>query len=354
MKAWEIGEQTDIDSLRLGERDEPVPEFGEVLLAVKACALNHRDLNIVRNRYGSRSKPPTRIPVHDFAAEVISVGDGVTTVAPGDQVSAPHFINWINGNFFPEYLSHDLGNSMDGVLAERIVLPARSLFKLPSILNDEQNATLVAAGTAVWSTVQKLGQIKAGDTVLSLGTGGVSVFAMQIAKMNGARAAITSSSDEKLARMRELGADVTANYRTNPDWEQEVLEKTGGVDIVVETAGIGTLGKSMACCAPNARIGLIGALARGEQPSMGGLLLKNLTLKGITSGSRKMMEEFVAAIEANGFEPVIDRVFDFDQAREAYEHLDSATHIGKDGRPRKNRIGKWLIRKQNCRVVIKL
>ena len=329
MKAWEMGDQTGIESLRLTERNEPDFGYGEALLAVKACALNHRDLNIIRNRYGSRSKPPTRIPVHDFAAEVVAVGEGVTTVAPGDHVGAPHFIDWIDGDFFPGIFAHDLGNSMDGVLAERIVLPARSLFKLPSQLNDEQNATLTAAGTAVWSTAQRLGQIKAGDTLLSLGTGGVSVFAMQIAKMNGARAVITSSSDEKLERMRDLGADVTVNYRTNPDWEKEVLEKTGGVDIVVETAGIGTLGKSMACCAPNARIGLIGAMARGEQPSLGGLLGKNLVLKGITSGSRTMMEEFVAAIEANGFEPVIDRVFDFEQAPDAYEHLDSATHIGK-------------------------
>ena len=163
-----------------------------------------------------------------------------------------------------------------------------------------------------------------------LGTGGVSVFALQIAKMNGARAVITSSSDEKLERMRALGADVTVNYRSSPDWDKEVLEKTGGVDIVVETGGIGTLGKSMACCAPNGRIGLIGALAgRAEQPSMGGLLLKNLVLKGITSGSRTMLEEFVSAIEVNGFDPYIDRVFDIDETREAYEYLDSAAHIGK-------------------------
>lgn len=329
MKAWELGDQTGLDSLRLTERHEPDPGYGEVLLAVKACALNHRDLMIARNRYGSRSKPHTRIAAHDFAAEVMAVGEGVTRVAPGDQVSAPHYINWINGDCLPEYRSHDLGNSIDGVLAERIVLPAHCLFHLPSQLSAEQNATLTAAGAAVWSTVQDLGQVKAGDTVLSLGTGGVSVFALQIAKMNGARAVITSSSDEKLERMRALGADVTVNYKTNPDWEKEVLEKTGGVDIVVETAGIGTLGKSMACCAPNARIGLIGALAQGEQPSLGGLLGKNLVLKGITSGSRTMMEEFVAAIEANGFDPVIDRVFAFDEARDAYEHLNSGSHIGK-------------------------
>lgn len=329
MKVWEIGDQLGIDSLRMTERDEPSVSHGQALLAVKACALNNRDLRIARNQYGGRSKPATRIALHDFAAEIISIGEGVDNVLPGDIVGAPHYINWINGNCFPEYRANDLGNSIDGVLAEFIVLPAHGLFKYPSKLTVEENATLVAAGTCVWSTLQELGQIKAGDTVLSLGTGGVSVFAMQIAKMNGARAVITSSSDSKLERMRDLGADVTVNYRTNPDWEKEVFEKTGGVDIVVETAGIGTLGKSMACCAPNARIGLIGALAQGEPPNLGNLLLKNLVLKGITTGSRTMMEEFVVAIETNGFKPVIDRVFDFDQAREAYRHLESASHIGK-------------------------
>ncbi len=190
-----------------------------------------------------------------------------------------------------------------------------------------QNSTLAAAGATVWSTVERLGQIKAGDTVLSLGTGGVSVFAMQIAKMNGARAVITSSSDEKLGRMRALGADVTVNYPSNPEWEKEVLEETGGVDIVVETV-VGTLDKSIYCCAPNARIGLIGTLDAGE-PSIRGLLGKNAVLKGITSGSRKMLEEFVDAIEVGGFEPVVDRVFDFDDAPEAYRYLDGGSHIGK-------------------------
>jgi len=328
MKAWEIGEQTGFDSLRMTERDVPRPRHGQVLLSVKACALNHRDLRIAQNRYG-RSKPATRIPVHDVAAEVVELGERVTRLSVGDLVGATHFADWINGNFVPGYLSNDLGNSADGVLAEYIVLPAHCLFKLPSRLSIEENATLAAAGAAVWSTVQKLGQIKAGDTVLSLGTGGVSVFSLQIAKLNGARAVITSSSDEKLERMKALGADVTVNYRSNPDWEQEVLAQTGGVDIVVETVGTGTLGKSIACCAPNARIGLIGALAQSREPNLGGLLIKNIVLKGITSGSRTMLEEFVDAIDVNGFAPVIDRVFDFDGSRQAYEYLDSGAHVGK-------------------------
>lgn len=326
MKAWEIGDQRGIDSLRLSERSNPVALHGQAVLAVKACALNHRDLKIARDDYGP-PKPATRIPLADVAAEVVSIGEGVTNVVPGDLVGATHFTGWIDGDFDPKDFGQDLGNNADGVLAERIVLPADCLFKLPSNLSLVQSSTLGAAGATVWSTVQRLGQIKAGDTVLSLGTGGVSVFAMQIAKMNGARTVITSSSDEKLERMRALGADVTVNYRSNPEWEKEIVAKTGGVDIVVETVG-GTLRQSLYCCAPNARVGLIGTLAQGEL-SLSGLLSKNIVLKGITSGSRTMLEEFVDAIEVGGFEPIVDRVFDFDDAREAYRYLASGAHIGK-------------------------
>lgn len=327
MKVWEIGKQTGIESLQMVNRDNPIAMHGQAVLSVKACALNHRDLKIARDDYGP-SKPETRIPLADVAAEVISVGEGVTHVSPGDQVGATHFTGWVDGDYSPQSaFIADLGNTADGVLGERIVLPAHCLFHLPRNLTLVESATLGAAGATVWSTVQRLGQVKAGDTVLSLGTGGVSVFAMQIAKMNGARAVITSSSDEKLERMRALGADVTVNYRSNPDWEKEILEKTGGVDIVVETVG-GTLDKSMYCCAPNARVGLIGALDSG-QPKLNGLLSKNIVLKGITSGSRKMLEEFVDAIEVGGFNPIVDRVFEFDEAPAAYRYLDSGAHIGK-------------------------
>jgi NADPH:quinone reductase-like Zn-dependent oxidoreductase len=329
MKAWEIGNQTGLDSLRMVERDDPIAGHGQAVVAIRACALNHRDLMIMRNRYGG-PKPETRIPLSDAAGEVISVGEGVTHVAPGDRVCATHFTGWTDGAFDPAYFGHDLGNSADGLLAERVALPAACLVKLPDNLSDRAAATIPVAGATVWSCVHRLGQIKAGDTVLMLGTGGVSIYALQIAKMNGARAVITSSSNDKLERVRALGADVTINYRTNPNWDQAVLDEAGGADIVVETGGIGTLGQSLNACRPNARVGLIGALAgRAEQPSLGPLLLRNLVLKGITSGSRTMLEEFVAAVEVNGFDPVIDRVFDFDDARAAYEYLDSGSHIGK-------------------------
>ncbi|MGB1876494.1 MAG: zinc-dependent alcohol dehydrogenase family protein [Rhodospirillaceae bacterium] len=328
MKAWEVGDQKGLGSLRMVERDPPIAGHGQAVVAIKACALNHRDLMVMRGGYGG-PKPETRIPLGDGAGEVIAIGEGVTNVSLGDNVCATHFTGWIDGAFKPSYFGHDLGSTADGTLAEQIVVPAACLVKTPMNFTPEESSTLPITGATVWACVQALGQVKAGDTVLTLGTGGVSVFALQFAKMNGARAVITSSSDEKLERMKALGADVTVNYRDNPDWEKEVLEQTGGVDIVVETVGTSTLGKSMAACAPNGRIGLIGALGGQGQPNMGGLLLKNLVLKGITSGSKTMLEECVAAIEVNGIDPVIDKVFSFEDAPEAYEYLDSAAHIGK-------------------------
>lgn len=329
MKAWEIGDQSGLNALRIVERDDPIAGHGQAVVAIKACSLNHRDLMVMRGKYGG-AKPETRIPLGDGAGEVVAIGEGVTNVKLGDQVCATHFTGWVDGAFNPAYFGNDLGSTADGMLAERVVVPAACLVKTPSNFTAEESATLPITGATVWACVQVLGQIKAGDKVLMLGTGGVSVFALQVAKMNGALAVITSSSDEKLERMRALGADVTINYRSNPDWGKEVLEKTGGVNIVVETGGTSTLGKSMAACAPNGRIGLIGALGgQGEQPNMGGLLLKNLVLKGITSGSRTMLEECVAAIEVNGIDPVIDKVFPFDEALQAYEYLDSGAHIGK-------------------------
>jgi len=204
---------------------------------------------------------------------------------------------------------------------------------LPDAMSFEAAAAWGAAGITAWTVLQTLGQIKPGDTVLTLGTGGVSMLALQIANMAGARVAITSSSDEKLAVARELGADITVNYRTNPDWAGAVRAATGGrgVDIVVETVGLATLSQSLSCCAPNARVGLLGALGgRPEQGAdLGGLILGNVVLKGITSGNRRMLEELLRAANANDVQPKIDRRFSFADTVAAYEYLAGAGHIGK-------------------------
>lgn len=331
MRAYEVGTQKGLDSLRLSNRPDPVAGPTQAIVKVGATALNHRDLMIMNARYMG-AKPEDRIPVSDGAGEVISVGPEVTNVAPGDRVIACHFAGWVNGPWDPAYFMPDLGNTADGLLAEQVILPAQCLVKIPDRMSFQDACTLPVAALTAWHAINELGQVKSGDTVLTLGTGGVSVFAVQLAAMAGARVAITSSSDEKLEKMRGLGAHITANYRNNPEWEKEIVEQTGGrgVDIVVETGGFGTLEQSLACAAPNARIGIIGGLAgAAEQLNLFGLLIKNVVLKGITAGSRRMLADVVRAVDTNGVEPVIDKVFSFDEAPAAYEYLEGASHIGK-------------------------
>jgi len=332
MRAYQVGPQQGLSSLSLAMRPQPQPGPGEVLVEVRTSALNHRDLSILAGRYGS-AKPAERVPVGDGAGVVRDIGAGVVNFKPGDRVTAPHFILWQDGDYDPVIFSEDAGNTRDGWLAEQIVLPANSLVHLPDTMSFEEAAALGAAGITAWHVIETLGRVKAGDIVLTLGTGGVSVLALQIAKVNGAQVAITSSSDEKLAVCRALGADITINYRKQPAWQDAVRAATNGrgVDIVVETVGVSTLAQSLACCAPNARVGLLGALggpATGPS-NLGALILNNIVLKGITSGSKRMLEDLLRAGAANGLKPKIDRVFRFDEAADAFAHLQSGEHIGK-------------------------
>lgn len=333
MHVYEIGDQTGLASLRRSERPDPVPGPGEAVLRVRATALNHRDLLVLAGTYGAR-KPETRVPLSDGVGEVIAVGEGVTGIAIGDRAVAPHFANWIGGDFSMAYFGVDLGITRDGWLAEQIIVPAAALVKVPDALTDEQAVALPAAGLTAWNALVEVGKVKAGDTVLALGTGGVSIFALQIAKAAGARVAITSSSDEKLALARSLGADITINYRTQPDWAAALMAATGGAgtDIIVETGGQATLSQSIAAAAVNCRIVLIGALAGtvAEMPANFSTIIgKNLVLKGITEGSRAMLAALVRAVEVNGIAPVINRTFGFDEAPAAYEWLKAGEHIGK-------------------------
>ncbi len=332
MKVYEIGDQTGLGSLTHSERPDPVAGPGEAVLRVKAICLNHRDLNVLAGSYGPR-RPNTRVPVSDGVGEVLSIGDGVTAVKPGDRVVCPHFVSWIDGAFAQSVFGQDLGITRDGWLAEQVLVPASALVKLPDSVSDDRAASLPAAGLTAWQAVVTVGQIKAGDVVLVLGTGGVSIFALQIAKLNGATVAVTSSSDAKLDQARELGADITINYRTTPDWAAALMAATGGrgADIIVETGGIATLSQSIAAAAVNGRIVVIGALAGAADsiPNFSTIIGKNLALKGITEGSRAMLAELVRAVAAGGLVPVIDRVFGFDEAPAAYAYLKSGAHLGK-------------------------
>lgn len=331
-QAFEIGAQQGLASLRRVTRQLAAIPAGEVLVRVRAAALNHRDLSILKGQYGAK-KPDVRIPGGDGAGEVVALGDGVTDVEVGDRVTAPHFVRWIDGDYDPAVFVADLGSSRDGWLSEYILLPATALVKLPDDMSYEDAAALGAAGITAWTVLQTLGEMQPGDTVLTLGTGGVSILALQIASMAGARVAITSSSDDKLAVARRLGADITVNYRKDPDWATTVRAATGGrgVDIVVETVGLATLEQSLSACAPNARIGLLGAL--GGRPEdgvqLGNLILGNVILKGITSGSRRMLEDMLTAFDTNGVQPEIDRVFPFAETPAALDYLANARHVGK-------------------------
>jgi NADPH:quinone reductase-like Zn-dependent oxidoreductase len=332
MKAYQIGDQQGLASLTLVDRPSPAVGPGQALLRVSAVCLNHRDLKILSGEYGPR-KPEDRIPCADGVGVLIAVGDGVTSVKVGDRASCTHFVTWIDGAFAPSIFGVDLGVSMDGWLAEEIVLPAAALVKIPDALSDEQVAALPAAGVTAWNTVVELGRVKAGDLVLALGTGGVSIVALQIAKLNGAQVAITSSSDEKLEKARALGADFTINYKTRPDWAAALLEQTGqrGADIIVETGGGATLTQSIAAAAPNARIGLIGSLSGSFSGdiNIGAAIGKNLVMKGMVVGSRRMFEDLLRAAAIFGMKPPIDRIFAFDDAPAAYDYLKGGEHIGK-------------------------
>ncbi|AJP72811.1 zinc-dependent alcohol dehydrogenase family protein [Sphingomonas hengshuiensis] len=333
MKAYKIGPQTGLDSLHLSTKPDLVAGPGEAIVKVRMVCLNHRDMLVLNGTYGAR-RPEDRTPVSEGMGEILSLGEGVTGLAPGTRVVAPHFVTWLDGAFHRGAFQHDVGITHDGWLAEQVRVPAAALIAVPDALTDMQVAPLSSSALTAWNAVVEVGKVKAGDTVLALGTGGVSIFALQIAKMHGARVAITSSSDEKLELARSLGADICINYRTRPDWEAALLEATGGggADIVVDTAGQATLRQSIDAAAVNGRIALIGALAGQAKeglPNFGAIIGKNLVIAGIAEGSRAMLARLVRAIEVNGLQPVIDRVFGFDEALEAYRYLHAGTHVGK-------------------------
>ncbi|MEH1803475.1 MAG: NAD(P)-dependent alcohol dehydrogenase [Nostoc sp.] len=331
MKAYEIQSNAGIDALALVDRPEPKPAAGQVLIQIKAISLNYRDLLVIEGAYGGGQQYPL-IPASDGAGEVVAVGEGVTRVKIGDRVAGIFFQDWIYGSLTKEKMKSDLGGGIDGMLAEYVVLHQDGLVILPDHLSYIEGATLPCAAVTAWHGLVTKGNIGAGDSVLLLGTGGVSIFALQFAKIHGARAIITSSSDEKLARAKQLGADETINYKTTSDWEKQVYQLTNrtGVDQVVEVGGAGTLPKSLQAVRIGGRISLIGVLSgRGNEIDPMPILFKSLTVQGIYVGSREMFEAMNQAMQQHQIKPIIDRVFPFTEAREAYHYLKSAAHFGK-------------------------
>lgn len=333
MKAYQIGPQTGLDSLTPVTRPDLVPGPGEAIVKVRMLCLNHRDMLVLQGSYGAR-RPEERIPVSEGVGEVLAVGEGVNGLAIGTRVICAHFVTWIDGDFQRSAFAHDVGITHDGWLAEQVRIPAAALIPVPDSLSDIQAAPLASSALTAWNAVVEVGKVKAGDVVLALGTGGVSIWAMQLAKAAGARVAVTSSSDEKLDFARTLGADITINYRTTPDWDRALLDATGGAgaDVIVETGGQATLRESIDAAATNGRIAIIGALAGKANeglPNFGTIIGKNLVLTGIAEGSRAMLARLLRAIDLHGIDPVIDREFAFDDALDAYRHLATGTHVGK-------------------------
>src|SRR5437764_9210488 len=331
MKAYELQGPDGVEGMALVDKPIPIPGPGQVLVHLKAATLNYRDLLTVKGGYGSRQKFPL-VPLSDGAGVVHSVGPDVTRLRAGDRVIGSFFEGWLGGEPDETKMHSALGGALDGVLAEYRLFPAHALVKTPEHLTDIEAACLPCAGLTAWSAVVKLGNIKPGQTVLTQGTGGVSIFALQFAKMNGARVIATSSSDAKIARLKQLGADVTVNYKATPEWGKLARQETGhGVDLVVEVGGVGTLNESIRATRIGGTIAFIGVLAgRPESESRLPLMvMQQQRLQGVTVGSVEDLQAMADAIAVNRMKPVVDRTFAFADAKAAFAHMASGAHFGK-------------------------
>lgn len=328
MKAYQITSADGIDALTLSKLEEPKAGRFEVLVRVRASSINYRDLLTIEDPVARGLSYPT-IPNSDSAGEVVAVGADVSRFKVGDRVCGTFFQTWLDGSITARDMNNALGGTAEGMLAEYRVLHEDGLVATPPHMSDAEAATLPCAAVTAWHSLTR-GNVSAGSTVLLLGTGGVSIVALQLCNILGARAIITSSSEEKLARAKDLGAWQTVNYRENPNWEEAVLDLTEGqgVDHTVEVGGPGTLQKSIAATRVGGCVGLIGVLSLGQIDPLP-VLMKSLHLQGIYVGSRQMFETMNRALVAHAVKPVIDKTFEFDDARQAYHDMRAAGHFGK-------------------------
>lgn len=330
MKGFEIRE-FGIEALAETERPMPKPGPGEVLVRLHAASLNYRDLMIVKGIYNPKLNRPM-IPLSDGVGTVEETGPGVTRVRKGDRVAGCFMQTWIDGPPRHEYGASALGGAIDGVLREFAVFSQNGLVAAPGALSDEEAAALPCAGVTAWHALFEGVPAISGETVLLQGTGGVSIFALQFAKAAGLRTIITSSSDEKLARAKDLGVDETINYRITPDWEQEARRLTGGVgvDRIVEVGGSGTMPRSLRAIRTHGVISVVGVLSGGESTvSPTGILMNSVRLHGIYVGSRAMFARMNRAVEQQAIRPVVGKVFPWTEIREALRYMESQQHFGK-------------------------
>lgn len=331
MKTYRLKKTGSLDHLSLNQEPDPTPGLQEVVIRVRANALNYRDLMVMRGAYRVPPRPRV-IPLSDGAGEVVAVGAEVKRIKVGDRVAGAFFQGWMGGHIAAEHLSTDLGGSIDGMLSEYVVLNEQGVVKIPSHLSFEEAATLPCAAVTAWCCLTDQRQLMPGDTVLTLGSGGVSVFGIQLARLFGARVIATTSSDSKAEKLRALGAHEVINYATHPDWDKEVMRLTGrrGADFVIEVGGPGTLAcslKSAAIGGHVVQVGILGGVGQQLDPVL--FRGRSITTRSITVGSRQSFEAMLRAIEVNQMRPVIDKVFAFEDAKLAYQHLQEQKHFGK-------------------------
>ncbi len=333
MKVFQIENDWGMDNLRLSSRPDPRPGPGQVLLRMKAASLNYRDLVVPMRGYGSFTGNLPLIPISDGVGEVVEVGAGVTRVQVGQRVCPMFNQHWIAGDLNLERIaSGTLGGPIDGTMAELMCLSQQGVVAVPDHLSDEQAATLPCAALTAWSALVTYGALGPGSRVLVQGTGGVALFALQFAKLLGAHVTIISSSDAKIARAKTMGADAAINYLTVPEWYKATREITqgNGYDHILELGGEKTLQQSLRCVRPGGTLSMIGVLSGGAMTAPLGLVVtRQVRLQGITVGHRDGMEAMVRAIGQHKLEPVIDRVFKFEELKQAMAHLQSGAHFGK-------------------------
>ena len=318
-----------LENLKMIEEDHPEPRPGELLVRIRASSLNFHDDMVVTGKIPCADG---RVPMTDGAGEVIAVGENVTEFKVGDNVVGTFFPYWLGGEMTPAIRRDIPGDSIDGYAREFVCMPAHGFTKAPAGYTHVEAATLPCAGVTAWRGLVVCGQVKPGDTVLTLGAGGVSLFALQFAKAAGARVIATSSSDEKLEKLKRLGADAVINYKAVPEWGQKAKDLTDGrgVDHVIEVGGPGTLAQSIKACRTGGRIALIGVLTGfAGEVALPEIFVRQLRISGIFVGSRADQENMIRAITANRLKPVVDRSFPLQEIVDAFKYYESQNHFGK-------------------------
>lgn len=332
MRVFQLQDDWGIANLRRAERPRPQPGPGQILLRMLASSLNFRDLVVPERGYGQHTGTLPLIPVSDGVGEVVELGEGVSRVAVGDRVCPLFFQDWIAGEPDMARMTRSLGGPLDGTMAEFMCLSEQGVVKVPAYLSDIEAATLPCAALTAWSAVVAHGAVKPGEHVLVQGSGGVALFALAFAKLAGAHVTVISSSDEKIARLRALGADATVNYRTTPEWAKPARAFTGGrgFDHIVELGGEKTLPQSLRCIRPGGTLSMIGVLSGSALSTPLGLIItRQVRLQGITVGHRDAFEAMLAAMAQHRLPVVVDRVFAFEELHESLAYLKSGAQFGK-------------------------